>query len=139
MNELSEKYGDKLVILAFPSNQFGHQENSNGQEIMNALKHVRPGNGFVPKCILMDKVQVNGESEHEVFRWLKRKLPLPVDDAQSLITDPKFIIWSPVRRTDIAWNFEKFLISPTGKAVKRFSKSYETINLTEEIDRLLAQ
>lgn len=44
------------VILAFPTNQFGHQENSNGQEIVNSLKHVRPGNGFEPKCIMFDKV-----------------------------------------------------------------------------------
>ena len=55
MNDLCQKYGDKLVILAFPTNQFGHQENSNGEEILNTLKHVRPGNGFEPKCILFQK------------------------------------------------------------------------------------
>ena len=65
MNELCEKYGDKLVILAFPTNQFGHQENSSGQEIINALKYVRPGNGFQPKCIMFDKV-----SSHKTKAWL---------------------------------------------------------------------
>ena len=25
MNELCEKFGDALVVLAFPTNQFGHQ------------------------------------------------------------------------------------------------------------------
>ena len=64
MNELCEKYGDKLVILAFPTNQFGHQENSSGQEIINALKYVRPGNGFQPKCIMFDKV-----SSHKTKAW----------------------------------------------------------------------
>ena len=59
MNELSEKFGDQLVILAFPTNQFGHQENSSGQEIINALKYVRPGNGFEPQCILFDKVSLH--------------------------------------------------------------------------------
>ena len=44
------------VVLGFPSNQFGHQENSNGQEILNALKYVRPGNGFEPKCVMFNKV-----------------------------------------------------------------------------------
>lgn len=44
------------AILAFPSNQFGHQENSSGQEILNALKYVRPGGGYEPKCIMFDKV-----------------------------------------------------------------------------------
>ena len=44
------------VVLCFPCNQFGHQENSSGDEIMNALRHVRPGNGFEPKGIMFDKV-----------------------------------------------------------------------------------
>ena len=47
------------VVLCFPCNQFGHQENSSGPEIMNALKHVRPGNGFEPKGIMFDKVGVD--------------------------------------------------------------------------------
>ena len=45
--------------MAFPSNQFGHQENSGGQEILNALKYVRPGNGFEPKAIMFDKVSTS--------------------------------------------------------------------------------
>ena len=45
--------------MCFPCNQFGHQENSSGEEILNALKHVRPGNGFEPKGIMFDKVGVD--------------------------------------------------------------------------------
>ena len=57
MNELCERFGDeKLAILAFPTNQFGHQENGDGPEILNSLKHVRPGNGFEPKAIMLQKV-----------------------------------------------------------------------------------
>ena len=37
----------------------------------------------------------------------------------ALMTDPKFIIWSPVTRADIAWNFEKFLINKDGIPIKR--------------------
>lgn len=137
MNQLCEKYGDKLVVLAFPTNQFGHQENSNGQEILNALKFVRPGNGFEPKAIMFDKIQVNGEGEHELFAWLKTHLPTPSDDAISLMTDPKFIIWSPVRRSDISWNFEKFLIDQNGNPVKRYSKAFLTSDIAKDIDALL--
>ena len=68
------QFSGKLAVLAFPTNQvikyrkaknqflkikyfqFGHQENSGGQEIVNALKHVRPGNGFEFKGELFDKV-----------------------------------------------------------------------------------
>jgi glutathione peroxidase len=38
------------------------QENSNGQEILNALKFVRPGNGFEPKAIMFDKVQARAQT-----------------------------------------------------------------------------
>ena len=103
LNDLCEKYGDKLVsnksdlisklsievfvriislwfaitikifillqvVLCFPCNQFGHQENSSGDEIMNALRHVRPGNGFEPKGIMFDKV-----SQQMLLWWLQDK------------------------------------------------------------------
>lgn len=60
------------AVLAFPSNQFGHQENSNGQEILNALRHVRPGNGFEPKCVLFDKVYYNSIFLSLISRTMKK-------------------------------------------------------------------
>jgi len=36
-----------------------------------------------------------------------------------------FIIWNPVERTDIAWNFEKFLIGKDGEPIQRYSKRFE--------------
>lgn len=137
MNELCEKYGKDLVVLAFPTNQFGHQENSEGEEILNALKYVRPGNGFEPKCTLFSKVIANGEGEHPVFTYLKRELPLPSDDQDSFMGDPKFIIWKPVRRSDISWNFEKFLVDKNGKPFKRYSKSFQTAHLAKDISSLV--
>ena len=44
-------------------------------------------------------------------------MPYPKDDTESLIGDPKFIIWKPVKRSDISWNFEKFLIDQNGKPI----------------------
>jgi len=133
MNELCEKFGDKLVILAFPTNQFGHQENCDGQEILNSLRHVRPGKGFEPKCVMLDKVCANGKDEHPVFTWLKKRLPAPIDDADSLMADPKLIIWSPVRRSDISWNFEKFLVDGGGNALHRYSRHFLTSDIEKDI------
>jgi hypothetical protein len=45
--------------------------------------------------------------------------------------DPKFIMWKPVKRSDIPWNFEKFLITPSGNPFQRFvpqSEFYITEN-----------
>merc|ERR1711973_14619 len=86
MNELCEKFPD-LAVLAFPSNQFGHQENGGGQEIVNVLKHVRPGNGYEFKGELFDKVEVNGSNEHPLFTFLKKALPAPHDDTESLMSN----------------------------------------------------
>lgn len=104
---------------------------------MNMLKYVRPGGGYQPNFTMFQKCDVNGAGTHPVFAYLKEKLPVPADDPTSLMKDPKYIIWSPVCRTDISWNFEKFLIGPDGEPFKRYSKSFETIQIEADIQRLL--
>ncbi|KAL1789897.1 glutathione peroxidase 2 [Sigmodon hispidus] len=127
----------RLVILGFPCNQFGHQENCQNEEILNSLKYVRPGGGYQPTFTLTQKCDVNGQNEHPVFAYLKDKLPYPYDDPFSLMTDPKLIMWSPVRRSDVSWNFEKFLIGPEGEPFRRYSRTFQTINIEPDIKRLL--
>jgi len=138
MNELCEKFPGKLAVLAFPTNQFGHQENSSGEEIKSVLKHVRPGNGFEFKGELFDKIEVNGSNEHPLFTWLKKELPAPSDDTESLMANPQFLIWKPVKRTDIAWNFEKFLIGPDGAPLKRYSRGFLTSEIEDDIKNYVA-
>uniref|UniRef100_A0A2K6GRM9 Glutathione peroxidase n=2 Tax=Lemuriformes TaxID=376915 RepID=A0A2K6GRM9_PROCO len=137
LNELQCRFPRRLVVLGFPCNQFGHQENCQNEEILNSLKYVRPGGGYQPTFTLVQKCEVNGQNEHPVFAYLKDKLPYPYDDPFSLMTDPKFIIWSPVRRSDVAWNFEKFLIGPEGEPFRRYSRTFPTINIEPDIRRLL--
>merc|ERR1712055_488770 len=73
--------------------------------------------------VLMEKCIVNGEGTHPVFDWLKG--------------NPLLITWSPVKRSDISWNFEKFLISPAGAPVKRYSRNFITEKIGADIDQLL--
>ncbi|CAH2312515.1 glutathione peroxidase 1 [Pelobates cultripes] len=138
MSRLQSTHGPNgLQVLGFPCNQFGHQENSNNQEILNSLKYVRPGGGYEPNFPIFEKCEVNGEKEHPLFTFLKEQLPYPSDDSVSLMVDPKCIIWSPVRRNDISWNFEKFLIGTDGVPYKRYSRRFETINIQADIEKLL--
>ncbi|KAL4237734.1 glutathione peroxidase gpx1 [Mactra antiquata] len=137
MNELVAKFCDKLVILGFPCNQFGHQENGSGEEIYQSLRHIRPGGGYEPHFHMMEKCEVNGKNAHPIFEFLRNRLQSPCDDGISLMNDPKLITWDPVTRTDIAWNFEKFVISPDGKPYKRYSKAYQTINIQHDIKKLI--
>jgi glutathione peroxidase len=114
MNELAERYPD-LVIVGCPCNQFGHQENLNGEEIYLSLKHIRPGKGFEPKFKLTEKMEVNGANAHAVFNFLKLSLPFPVDrtlmdemaSPSGVFSHPMRLIWMPVSRADLSWNFEK--------------------------------
>uniref|UniRef100_A0A671WLC7 glutathione peroxidase n=1 Tax=Sparus aurata TaxID=8175 RepID=A0A671WLC7_SPAAU len=137
LNQLQSKYPHRLVVLGFPCNQFGYQENCSNGEILNSLQHVRPGGGFKPSFTIFEKCDVNGTNTHPVFAYLKDKLPYPDDDPSSLMQDPKFLVWSPINRTDVSWNFEKFLIGPEGEPFKRYSKKFPTIDIEPDIQRLL--
>ena len=128
--------------MAFPCNQFGHQENGVGEEILKGLEYCRPGSGFVPKCKMMDKVDVNGESESPIFTYLKKKIPEPIcpkDVGCTIMEKPMDILWRPVMRSDIAWNFEKFLIDQNGVPFQRYSSSYPVKDMEKDIQLLLSK
>lgn len=144
MNALTETFGDSLVVLAFPCNQFGHQTNESDQELLSTLKHVRPGGGYEPKFPVFSKLAVNGQDEDALFTYLKAALPVPADDKGGLGADHisanahgQPFLWTPIRRTDITWNFEKFLINQDGVPVKRYSPKFATQDCAADIKALL--
>lgn len=98
---------------------------------------MRPGGGFEPNFTLFQKCQVNGQDTHPVFAYLKAHLPAPADEAAHLMAEPRFVTWSPVRRSDISWNFEKFLVGPEGEPFRRYSPRMPTAQLEPDIQRLL--
>lgn len=161
MNQLADKYGDRIEILGFPCNQFGDQTNVNNEEFLNFLKYVRPGKGFEvhSSITLFEKTVVNGASAAPVFKWMKEELRIPtggMEDTQGngcadndvLILphestmnvqgkEASVAMWTPVCRSDIAWNFEKFLIDGEGKPVKRYSRFFSTSDIEHDLEALL--
>lgn len=152
MNKFAEMPG--VAVLGVFCNQFGFQSNENAGEILLTLKHVRPGEGFEPKMDLFEKVLVNGKGSHPLFLWMRNQIKFPMDppgdskgngcdDNDALILprgsfdDAMVIAWSPVTRTDIAWNFEKFLFDKDGNLVKRYSRYYPTAKIEPDIIALL--
>ncbi len=129
MRNFVRKHDSNLLVL--------RQENTSESEILNCLKYVRPGGGYIPKFPVFAKVDVNGENAHPLFAFLRTSLPAPLDDPHPLMGDPKKIIWSPVSRTDISWNFEKFLIRQDGVPTTRYSKKFLTANIANDITKLL--
>jgi len=162
MNVLAEKYGDKVNVLAFPCNQFGHQTNEGNDEFLNTLKYVRPGSNFELNdgITVFEKTDVNGENSHPLWRWMRTEKRQPIGepdedgclvdsvengcpDADALILPrgafggSTVALWTPVSRSDVAWNFEKFLLDKDGKVVERFHRYFEIGGIHSTIDDLL--
>jgi len=138
LNSLVQKFpADKFVVLGFPCGQFENQEPGGNDEIMNCLKYVRPGNGFVPNFLLFSKSHVNGADANPIYQWVKTQcvfMPqLPLMDDVSLID------WTPVTGSDIAWNFEKILITKNGTAYKRYTYTLDPKLLVNDIQLLLSK
>lgn len=62
LNELQCRFPRRLVVLGFPCNQFGHQENCQNEEILNSLKYVRPRVGTSPPLVLPKSVTSMGRT-----------------------------------------------------------------------------
>lgn len=114
-----------FTILGFPCDQFGKQEPGENNEILSALKYVRPGNGFVPNFQLFEKGDVNGDGEQALFTFLKNTCP-PVGESFGATSNRLF--WEPLKVNDIKWNFEKFLLDPEGRPVMRW---FPRVNVSE--------
>jgi glutathione peroxidase len=115
LEALWRKYRDRgFEILAFPCNQFGHQEPGNAAEIASFCD-VNFGVSFP----LMAKVEVNGDHAAPLYRWLKREAP-------GIFGTRK-----------VKWNFTKFLIGRDGKVVRRYPPTAKPERLEGDIEALL--
>ncbi len=115
LENIYEKYKDRgFEILGFPCNDFGKQEPGTNQEIQNFCT-----TKYNVKFKLFDKIKVLGED----------KCPL-----YARLTDN-----SVTGKSDISWNFEKFLIDRKGKITARYKSSVkpESKELTSAIEKLL--
>ncbi|HEY6956454.1 MAG TPA: glutathione peroxidase [Flavisolibacter sp.] len=94
LEELYEKYKDKLVIVGFPANNFGQQEPGSNDEI-KAFCTKNYGVTFP----MAAKVSVKGDDIAPIYKYL-------TDEARKLgFDDP------------IKWNFTKFLLDEDGKLI----------------------
>jgi len=124
----------QLVILGFPCAQFFNQEPGHNDEILNCLKYVRPGGGYVPNFLLMEKSLVNGANTSNLYVYLKSQCPQP----SQIIGDPQYFDWDPVQMNDITWNFEKFLITKSGKPYRRYTPETFPPAIVDDITYLMA-
>ncbi|MFM9027732.1 MAG: glutathione peroxidase [Bacteroidota bacterium] len=91
LEQLHEKYGDKIAVLGVPCNQFGGQEPGGASEITSFCS-----SKFGVKFSLLEKSEVRGDNRCELYRWL---------------TDKSLNGWNSQEPT---WNFCKYLIDENG-------------------------
>lgn len=108
LQELYEKYQDKLVIIGFPCNQFLGQEPGTEEEIATFCEK-----NYGVTFPLTEKIKVKGKDQHPIYTWLTSKAHNGVADAK------------------VSWNFNKFLISPEGRWLEYFPSKVDP--LSEEI------
>lgn len=96
LQALHEEYGSNLVIIGFPSDNFGGQELDSNTEIQDFCEK-----NYGVTFLLAEKVDVKGKDIHPIFKYLTEQ------------ENPDFT-------GDINWNFEKFLLNKEGKLIHRY-------------------
>ena len=115
LEALWRDYGPRgFEVLAFPCNQFGHQEPGSADEIAGFCQ-VNFGLSFP----LMGKVEVNGPGATELYRWLKQAAP------------------GVLGTQGIKWNFTKFLIDRNGQVTERYAPTTTPEQLDAAVAALL--
>ena len=116
LQTLWQAYQDQgLVVLGFPSNQFGAQDPGNNDEIASFCQ-LNYGVSFP----MMSKIEVNGAAAHPLYRWLTREAP--------------GVLGSQM----IKWNFTKFLVGRDGRTIKRYAPQDEPEKLVGDIEAAIA-
>lgn len=115
LEQLWKDYAEQgLVVVGFPSNEFGGQDPGSNEEI-SSFCELNYGVSFP----MMAKVQVNGAEAHPLWQWLKGEAP------------------GILGTQGIKWNFTKFLVGRDGQVIKRYAPNDEPQKLRGDIEAAL--
>jgi glutathione peroxidase len=112
MQQLHDQYGDKVVLIGFPCNQFGLQEPGSEEEIVEFCQK-----NYGVTFLMASKIDVKGNDQHPIYSWLTSKELNGVEDGE------------------VNWNFNKFLVDENGKYVAYFKSGVRPMSeeLTEKL------
>lgn len=97
LQQLHEKYKDKLVIIGLPCNQFGGQEPGTASEIQSFCT-----TNYGVDFLMTEKIDVKGSNQHELYQWL-------TDQAKN-----------GNKSSTVKWNFQKYLVDEQGRLIDVF-------------------
>ena len=116
LESLWETYRDRgLVVLGFPSNEFGGQDPGSDGEIASFCQ-LNYGVSFP----MMSKIKVNGADAHPLWKWLTAEAP------------------GILGIKSVKWNFTKFLVGRDGRVIKRYAPADKPESLAADIEAALA-
>ncbi|GAB2541402.1 glutathione peroxidase [Brachybacterium huguangmaarense] len=114
LEKLQRDYEDRgFTVLAFPCDQFGHQEPLDDAEIEEFCRH-EAGVTFP----VFSKIEVNGPGADPLYRWLTTQ-------GGGLVGGR------------IAWNFTKFLVGRDGQVVRRYAPPIPPARIARRIEQTL--
>lgn len=100
LQELHEQYGDKVIVLGFPANNFGAQEPGTNPEIAAFCT-----DNYGVTFQLFEKISVKGEDQAELYKWLSSKEQNGWNDQAP------------------SWNFCKYLVDEEGRLLKFYNSA----------------
>jgi glutathione peroxidase len=116
LQELYARFHDQgFELLAFPCDQFGHQEPGSDDEIKSFCEL-----NYSVEFPLFSKIEVNGDTAHPLYKFLKSEKGGMLGDS-------------------IKWNFTKFLIDKQGKVIERYAPTTPPERIAPDIERQLAK
>jgi len=113
LEKLYNKYKDSLVLIAFPSNDFGQQEKGSDETIAKFCKL----NYGITFPIAKKGVVVKNDQQQTLYKWLTHK---------------EMNGWNEKEPT---WNFCKYIINEKGELTHFFNSAVEPLG--EEIEKAL--
>ncbi|NDC77710.1 MAG: glutathione peroxidase [Chitinophagia bacterium] len=115
LQQLQDRYRDRLVVVGFPANDFKQQEKGGNAQIAEFCKR-----NYGVNFLLTEKSSVvKGPEQHTVFAWL---------------SDSRLNGWN---NRQPVWNFTKYLVDQQGRLVGVFEPSVDPLGdeLTSVIDQ----
>ena len=104
-----------LMVLGFPCNQFGKQEQGDAAQI-GAFCQKNYGVSFP----MFSKIDVNGDNAAPLYQQLKQAAP------------------GVMGTKAIKWNFTKFLLNQQGEVIKRYAPTTKPEDIRADIEVALA-
>lgn len=105
--------GEGFEVLGFPCGQFNNQELESAEGIKNFCE-LNYGVSFP----MFDKIDVNGEAAHPLFKHLRKETKGLLGDA-------------------VKWNFTKFLVDRNGTVLKWYAPQVDPLDIEKDIRKLL--